>query len=115
MAEVQSPSYGRRMAVSGIGAVAAILAASSCCIPLLPFLAAAGTAAGSGVFTAIRPYLLGLSVLLIIFGFYQSWRAKKCQCKPSLVHAVLLWTSAFFVAVAILFPQAVADLVARIP
>ena len=102
------------MAASGIGGVAAVLAASSCCIPLFPFLAAAGTAAGSSLFVAVRPYLLGLSVLLIIFGFYQSWRAKKCQCKPSLVHAVLLWVSAFFVAVSIVFPQAIADLVARI-
>lgn len=114
MAEIQTPSNGRRMTASAIGAVAAMLAASSCCIPLLPFLAAAGTAAGSTLFTTLRPYLLALSVVLILFGFYQSWHAKRCNCKPHPLHTLLLWLSAFFVAVAIFIPQAIADLVARI-
>lgn len=114
MAETRNPSYGRRISASGIGAVAAVLAASSCCIPLVPFLAAAGMAAGSSLFLAVRPYLLSLSVLLIIFGFYQGWRAQQCGCRPSRVHAALLWIATFFVAVSLIFPQAVADLVARI-
>jgi hypothetical protein len=85
---------------------------------VLPFVLAAGTA-GTATFLssfigALRPYLLGLSVLLIALGFYQARRATKCNCKPSVLSQAVLWTSALIVAVSILLPQAFADLIERL-
>jgi len=56
--------------------------------------------------------LLVLSVLLIAFGFFKSWRAEQCNCKPSRSSTFLLWFSAIVVVVMILFPQVIANLVA---
>jgi hypothetical protein len=89
-----------------------VIAASSCCLPLLPFLLAAGAAGTSAFLIRFRPYLLALSVFLIAFGFYKSWRAKRCNCRPSRVSTFLLWFSAIVVFVFIFFPQVVANLAA---
>jgi hypothetical protein len=102
-------------ALSGVGSV---LAAATCCLPVLPFVLAAGTA-GTATFLssfigALRPYLLGVSVLFIAFGFYQSRRATQCNCKPSVLSQVVLWLSALIVAISILLPQAFADLLERL-
>ena len=110
-----SPKGGVAAALSAVGSV---LAALTCCLPVLPFVLAAGTA-GSARFLssfvgALRPYLLGLSVLLIALGFYQSRRASQCNCKPSVHTQVVLWLSALIVAISILLPQAFADLVERL-
>jgi len=67
-----------------------------------------------GFFVKLRPFLLAASVLLIAFGFYQKWRAKQCQCKPNLLSKVLLWFSAIVVLVFILFPQAIANILANL-
>ena len=103
---------------AGLSAVGSVLAALTCCLPVLPFVLAAG-AASSASFLAryigvLRPYLLGLSVLLIAHGFYQSRRATRCNCKPSVLSQVVLWLSALIVAIAILLPQVFADLVERL-
>src|SRR5229473_2155699 len=57
---------------AALSAVGSVLAAATCCLPVLPFVLAAGTA-GSAVFLssfigAIRPYLLGASVILLALG-----------------------------------------------
>lgn len=104
-------------ALAGIAAIGSVLAASSCCLPILPFVFAAGAAGSSAFLAAARPYLLGASILFIGFGFYRAWRAKRCQRKPGVWSAILLWASAAFVFAAIFFPQAMAnaaaDLMAR--
>ena len=98
--------------VASIAALGSVIAASSCCLPLLPFLFAAGTASTSVLVAQFRPYLLVLSVLLVAFGFYKSWRAKQCNCKPGRISTFLLWFSAIVVVVMIFFPQVIANLVA---
>jgi len=103
---------------AALSAVGSVLAAATCCLPVLPFVLAAG-AAGSARFLStflgvLRPYLLGISVLLIALGFYQSRRATRCNCKPSALSQVVLWLSALIVAISILLPQAFADLVERL-
>src|SRR6266849_10024201 len=105
-------SGSRGTAVASLAAVGSVIAASSCCLPLLPFLFAAGAASTSAFVAELRPYLLVLSVLLIAFGFYKSWLAKQCNCKPSRISTFLLWFSAFVVFVFIFFPQVIANLVA---
>jgi hypothetical protein len=98
--------------VVSLAALGSVIVASSCCIPLLPFLFAAGAAGASGFFVQLRPYLLGASVLFIAFGFYKSWRAKRCDRKPSWISVFLLWFSAIVVFAFIFFPQVIANLVA---
>ena len=93
-------------------AIVSAVAASSCCLPLIPFVAAAGIAGSSAVFTAVRPYLLIVSVALIGFAFFMAHRAKKCDRRPSKLSSAVLWLSAAVVVVMILFPQAVAGLLA---
>jgi hypothetical protein len=106
------PHSDHRTILASLGAITSAAAASSCCLPLLPFLAAAGMAGGSAFLAQLRPYLLGASLLLIGFGFYQAHRAKQCNRRPSLIATILLWSSAAVVAVMVLFPQAVAALLA---
>src|SRR5262249_43768691 len=103
---------GRGTVLASTAALASAVGASSCCLPLLPFVAAAGLAGGSAWFTAVRPYLLGASVLLIAFAFFQAHRAKKCDCQPSKASTVVLWLSTAIVTVMFFFPQFVAGLVA---
>src|SRR5260370_31031031 len=103
---------------AALSAVGSVLAAATCCLPVLPFVLAAGTASSatflSSYISALRPYLLGVSVLFIALGCYQSRRASPCNCKPSLLSQVVLWLSALIVAISILLPQAFADLVERL-
>ena len=108
----RNKSGSRSTVVASVAALGSVIAASSCCLPLLPFLFAAGAAGTSAFFARLRPYLLILSVLLIVFGFYKSWRAKQCNCKQSRMTTFLLWFSAIVVFVFIFFPQVIANLVA---
>ncbi len=108
------PSRGARTLLASIAAIGSILAASSCCLPILPFLVAAGFAGGSAFLSAARPYLLGASILFITYGFYQASRAKKCQRPPSVISSVLLWVSTAFVVISIFFPQVMANAAASL-
>src|SRR5215471_7587342 len=103
----------KRTIIASLSALGGMVLASSCCLPLAPFLLAAGTAGSSAFFVKLRPYLLAGSVLSIGFGFYQSWRSKQCKCQPSLLSTILLWFSAIVVLLFILFPQAIANLLAN--
>jgi hypothetical protein len=83
---------------ASLGALASAVAATSCCIPVLPFAAAAGAAGASAFLLRLQPYLLASAVLLIAYGFYQVRRAKQCGQRPGLARTLVLWTS-----IAILF------------
>ena len=117
MSQVEEPranskSGSRSTVVVSLAALGSVVAASSCCLPLLPFIFAAGAAGTSAFIAQLRPYLLVLSVLLIAFGFYKSWRAKQCNCKPGRISTFILWFSAIVVFVVIFFPQVIANMVA---
>src|SRR5580698_9500522 len=92
--QAASKSGSRSTVIASLAALGSVILASSCCLPLLPFLFAAGAAGISALAVRLRPYLLVLSVLLIAFGFYRSWRAQQCNCKPSRISTFLLWFSA---------------------
>ena len=108
---VTTPSQqnGVRTTFASLAAIGSVLAASSCCLPILPFMMAAGLAGTSTFLSAARPYLLVASVLFVAYGFYQSWRAKKCQRRPNVIASALLWISAVFVLISIFFPQVMAN------
>jgi hypothetical protein len=97
-----------RPALTSIAAIAGVVAASSCCLPVLPFVAAAGLAGGSAFLWAARPYLLTASVLLVALGFYQAARARKCDRPHSRAASLLLWLSAAVVVLSFFLPQAAA-------
>ena len=103
------PQPGRQQALASVAAIGSVLAASSCCLPVLPFLFAAGTAGSSAFLTTFRPYLLGASVLFVAYGFWAARRAKQCRRRPSIGNSILLWTSALLVVLSIVFPQVLAD------
>lgn len=110
--QARAKTGSKSTAFASIAALGSVIAASSCCLPLLPFLFAAGAASTSVLVAQLRPYLLVLSVLLVALGFYQSWRAKQCNHKPGRVSTFLLWFSAIVVVVMVFFPQVIANLVA---
>ena len=111
---VEGSTKTKEILFASFAAAGSVLAASSCCLPVLPFVAAAGIAGGSALLAQARPYLLGLSVLLIAGGFYQAWRVKACRRKPSRIGSVVLWCSTVYVAVAIFFPQVMANAAAAL-
>src|SRR5215469_17353954 len=107
----ESPSGAGAVAAS-LAAIGGVLAATGCCLPLFPFMMAAGLAGTSAFLTEVQPYLLVGSILFIAIGFYQARRARKCNGRTSTVALVLLYVSAGFVLISILFPQIIANAIA---
>ena len=107
------PGSGRTILAS-LAALVSVILASSCCLPMFPFIFAAGAAGSSLFFTRVRPFLLAASLLSIAFAFYQRWRAKQCQCRPSLVSTIILWFSVIVVFLFFVFPQLIANFVANL-
>ncbi len=93
-----------------MAALGSVAASSSCCLPILPLTLAAG-GAGSAWLAASRfqPYLLGLSALFIVYGFWQAGRAKHCSLPRKGLNFALLSLSAALTAGVMLFPQAIAN------
>ncbi|MGC1966463.1 MAG: hypothetical protein WA673_08380 [Candidatus Acidiferrales bacterium] len=87
------------------------VATISCCLPIA-FAGALGAGAASAFSTTLRPWLLGLSVVLLGFGFWQQHRAKQCAVRGRLVGNVLLWAAVVVVLGMILFPQEIAAVIA---
>src|SRR5215510_7314422 len=110
----QAKARSGRTIVASLAALGSVVLASSCCLPMFPFIFAAGTAGSSAFFVKARPFLLAASLLAIGFAFYQRRRAKQCQCKPSLLSTIILWFSVVVVLTFFLFPQVIANLVANL-
>ena len=96
---------------ASLAAILSSLATIACCLPL-GFVAALGAGAASAFFTTLRPWLLGLSVLLIAVGFWQQHRAKQCAVRGRLLGNILLWAAVVVVLGMILFPQQIAAFIA---
>jgi hypothetical protein len=92
-------------------AILSSVATISCCLPL-GFAAALGASAASAFFTTLRPWLLGLSVVLLGLGFWQQHRAKQCSIRGRVIGNALLWTALIVVLGMILFPQEIAAFIA---
>ena len=84
-------SSGRASTVAvSLAAIGSVLAASSCCLPLFPFMMAAGLAGTSTFLSQVRPYLLVGSILFIAFGFPSMAREKMpASNEPHLVRPLV--------------------------
>ncbi len=98
--------HGER--ITPISAALSALATILCCLPI-GFAAAAATASLGVVVAALRPWLLGIAVVLLGLGFVQMYYgARACQ-RRSRTSLVILWVSAAVVALVLLFPQVIAS------
>ena len=97
---------------ASLAAILSSVATISCCLPL-GFAAALGAGAASAFFTTLRPWLLGLSVVLLSLGFWQQHRAKQCELQGRWIGNVLLWAAVVVVLGMILFPQEIAGIIAN--
>ncbi len=96
---------------ASLAAVVSSVATISCCLPL-GFAAALGAGVSSAFFTALRPWLLGVSLALLGLGFWQQHRTKQCAVRGRWIANLLLWAAVVVVAGMIFFPQQVAGLIA---
>jgi hypothetical protein len=96
---------------ASVGAILSSLATMVCCLPLA-FAAAIGAAGASAFLLKIRPWFLGLSIVLLGIGFWQQRRAPQCAVKGRIVGQVLLWTAVVVVVGMILLPQQIAGFIA---
>jgi len=98
---------------ASVGAILTSLLTLGCCLPL-PFLGAAGIAGASVFLAGARPWLLGLSVILLGVGFFQIDRGMRCRARQSKTAIALLSLATIVVVLVILFPQVVAGILADI-
>lgn len=96
---------------ASLAAIVSSVATISCCLPIA-FAGALGAGTASAFATTLRPWLLGLSVILLGFGFWQQHRAKQCAVRGRLLGNVLLWAAVVVVLGMILFPQEIAAVIA---
>lgn len=69
----------------GASLIAGIAASLCCILPIVFALAGAGIVGASAFFAAWRPYLLGITFLLLGLGFYFAYRKPKHACEPGSV------------------------------
>ena len=100
--------------VTPIAAVLSALASLACCLPL-GIAGAVGALGLSVALEALRPWLIGIAVILLGVGLFQLYRGqRKCQ-RRSPVSFILFGVSATVVLAVMIFPQKVAELLAAIP
>ncbi len=93
--------------------VAAAVSAIACCLP--SGSAAAAGAAGLGVVVeSLRPWLVGLSIALLVLGFVQLYRSNRSCRRRSPASIAVFSISAIVVVGLLLFPQISAGLLASV-
>lgn len=89
------------------GSIMAALAASLCCIgPLAAVALGLGAFGAAAAFESLRPYLLGLTALLLAGAFYLTYRRREVTCEdgscqiqgPSRASKIMLWIATIVVA-----------------
>ena len=89
--------------LSPLAADAASLASLTCCLPF-GFLAALGSASAAIWLTSLRPWLLGLSALLLIIGFCQLYIGRNACNRRTRASVVLFWAAVATILFFLLFP-----------
>jgi hypothetical protein len=102
-----------KIAGASLAAVLASLLTLGCCLPLA-FLGALGIAGASVFLAGARPWLLVLSIILLGLGFFQVYRGMRCRTRQSKTSIALLGLATLVVVFLLLFPQAIASMLADI-
>jgi hypothetical protein len=90
-------------------AILAALSALACCLPF-GIVGALGLASISVLIAPLRPWLLGVAVLLLVVGFWQIYRrGKQCGTQRSPVSVALFWVAVAVVVLVTIFPQLIAN------
>ncbi len=95
--------------------VAAVSALSTllCCLPF-GVAAAAGTAGLSVLLEPLRPWLVGMSIALVVIGSVQLYRSNRTCRRRSPASLAVLLLSAIVVVGVVLLPQIVANVLANV-
>ena len=97
----------------GASLIAGIAASLCCILPIVFALAGAGIVGASAFFAALRPYLLGITFLLLGLGFYFAYRKPKHACEQGSVcekpatnrtGRISLWITTAVVLIVAAFP-----------
>jgi len=110
MNEPRAQQKRRSPYLAPLVAIVSVIASLGCCLPVA-FLAALGAAGASAIFAGLRPWLLVLSAIMLVIGFVQLYRPRKCERRSSAASALFWVAVALFLAL-LFFPQQVASLVA---
>jgi hypothetical protein len=100
--------------LASAGAALSALATLACCLPL-GIAGAVGALGLSVALETLRPWLIGLSVILLGLSFWQLYRGRKTCRRRSPLSLILFGLSAAIVLAVILFPQKLAELLAALP
>lgn len=100
--------------LAALSGVVSLIAAGSCCLPLGTILVAAGFAGLSAMIESLRPWLVGVSVAALAAGFWQAYGRKRCAAHRSRFSVALLWGALVLMAGFVLFPQAIAGVLADV-
>ena len=104
---------GKESLLLSTGIFAAVGASICCILPVAVAFLGVGSAALGATFEPFRPYLLGLTVLLLGGAFYQSYKPKKDDCEPGEScsipenrrrNRILLWVVAGVAILLVTFP-----------
>ena len=96
-----------------VAAAMSALATLACCLPL-GIAGAVGALGLSVALERLRPWLIGLAVILLGMSFFQTFRGRKSCQRRSRLSLVLLGLAAAVVLAVILFPQKLAELLAAL-
>jgi hypothetical protein len=89
------------------------LATLACCLPL-GLAGAVGALGLSVALEGLRPWLIGLAVILLSVSAVQIYRGRSCQ-RRSRLSLILFGVSAVVVLAVMIFPQKLAELMAALP
>ena len=99
--------------ITPVAAAVSALHTIACCLP--SGIAAAAGAAGLGVVVErLRPWLVGLSIALLVLGFVQLYRSNRSCRRRSSASIAVFSISAIVVVAILLFPQISAGLLASV-
>ncbi len=96
-----------------VAAALSALATLACCLPL-GIAGAVGALGLSVALEALRPWLIGLAIVLLGFSGFQMYRSGKSSRRRSRLSLVLFGLSAAIVGGVMLFPQTIAELMATL-
>jgi mercuric ion transport protein len=99
--------------LTAVGSVLAAIVASLCCIgPVVVALIGVGSIGAFAAFESLRPYLIGVTALLLGFAFYLTYRKREVQCEDGTCkmesagkwNTLSVWLATVIAAVALAFP-----------